>query len=54
MSCVNCPAIKGTSLWRPSADLTHFASRKQLGAGIAANTPEIAPLAARSAAGEIE
>ena len=41
MSCVNCHAIKGTT---PSAtfgpDLTHFASRKQLGAGIAENTPD--------------
>ena len=41
MSCVNCHAIKGTiasATFGP--DLTHFASRKQLGAGIVANTPE--------------
>jgi cytochrome c oxidase subunit 2 len=41
MSCVNCHAIKGTIASAEVApDLTHFASRKQLGAGIAANTPE--------------
>jgi cytochrome c oxidase subunit 2 len=41
MSCVNCHTIKGTiasATFGP--DLTHFASRKQLGAGIVANTPE--------------
>jgi cytochrome c oxidase subunit II len=40
-SCVNCHAINGT-LARGNAapDLTHFASRDQLGAGIANNTPE--------------
>lgn len=41
MTCVNCHAIKGTiasATFGP--DLTHFASRKQLGAGIVANTPE--------------
>jgi cytochrome c oxidase subunit 2 len=41
MTCVNCHTIKGTiasAAFGP--DLTHFASRKQLGAGIAANTPE--------------
>ena len=40
MSCVSCHTIKGTvahALVGP--DLTHFASRKQLGAGIADNTP---------------
>jgi cytochrome c oxidase subunit 2 len=40
-SCVSCHAIKGTpasALVGP--DLTHFASRRQLGAGIADNTPE--------------
>src|SRR5215471_15187973 len=41
MSCVNCHAIKGTVASATiGPDLTHFASRKQLGAGIAANTPE--------------
>jgi cytochrome c oxidase subunit 2 len=41
MSCVNCHAIKGTSASAQiGPDLTHFASRKQLGAGIAPNTPE--------------
>lgn len=40
MSCVNCHAIKGTiASAQIGPDLTHFASRKQLGAGIAANTP---------------
>lgn len=41
MSCVSCHAIKGTSARGSAApDLTHFASRLQLGAGIADNTPE--------------
>src|SRR5439155_22866794 len=41
MSCVNCHAVKGTvATAQIGPDLTHFASRKQLGAGIAANTPE--------------
>jgi cytochrome c oxidase subunit II len=41
MSCVSCHTIKGTAAdARVGPDLTHFASRKQLGAGIAANTPE--------------
>ena len=41
MSCVNCHAIKGTiATARVGPDLTHFATRKQLGGGIAANTPE--------------
>lgn len=41
MSCVNCHAIKGTTASaQVGPDLTHFASRKQLGAGIVANTPE--------------
>jgi cytochrome c oxidase subunit 2 len=40
-SCVNCHAIKGTLASATiGPDLTHFAGRKQLGAGIAANTPE--------------
>jgi cytochrome c oxidase subunit 2 len=41
MSCVNCHTIKGTiasATFGP--DLTHFASRKQLGAGIVNNMPE--------------
>lgn len=41
MTCVNCHAIKGTiasATFGP--DLTHFASRKQIGAGIVPNTPE--------------
>jgi ferredoxin len=38
---VNCHAIKGTiASAQIGPDLTHFASRKQLGAGIVANTPE--------------
>ncbi len=41
MSCINCHAIKGTiASAQVGPDLTHFASRKQLGAGIAANTQE--------------
>jgi cytochrome c oxidase subunit 2 len=41
MSCVSCHAIKGTvAAAQVGPDLTHFASRKQIGAGIAANTPE--------------
>jgi len=40
-SCVNCHAINGTPAEaRVGPDLTHFASRQQLGAGIANNTPE--------------
>jgi cytochrome c oxidase subunit II len=40
MSCVSCHAIKGTVAGaRVGPDLTHFASRSQLGAGIADNTP---------------
>ena len=40
-SCWNCHAINGTTAdVRVGPDLTHFASRRQLGAGIAANTPE--------------
>jgi cytochrome c oxidase subunit 2 len=39
--CANCHAINGTSTAaRVGPDLTHFASRRQLGAGIADNTPE--------------
>jgi cytochrome c oxidase subunit 2 len=40
-SCVSCHAINGTAARaRVGPDLTHFASRRQLGAGIADNTPE--------------
>ena len=39
-SCVSCHAINGTAARaRVGPDLTHFASRRQLGAGIADNTP---------------
>jgi cytochrome c oxidase subunit II len=41
MSCVNCHAIKGTiASAQVGPDLTHFASRKQIGGGIVDNTPE--------------
>ncbi len=41
MSCMECHAINGTTAKaRVGPDLTHFASRRQLGAGIAENTPE--------------
>jgi cytochrome c oxidase subunit 2 len=41
MSCANCHAIKGTAdKARVGPDLTHFASRKEFGAGIVKNTPE--------------
>lgn len=41
MSCVNCHAIRGTiASAHVGPDLTHFASRTQLGAGIVANTPD--------------
>jgi cytochrome c oxidase subunit II len=40
-SCVTCHAINGTIAGaRVAPDLTHFASRRQLGAGIADNTSE--------------
>jgi cytochrome c oxidase subunit II len=40
-SCVSCHAINGTvAVARVGPDLTHFASRRQIGAGIADNTPE--------------
>ncbi len=40
MSCMNCHAIEGTAANAGvGPDLTHFASRRQLGAGIAENTP---------------
>jgi len=41
MSCVSCHAINGTAASaRFAPDLTHLASRRLLGAGIAENTPE--------------
>jgi cytochrome c oxidase subunit 2 len=41
MSCVSCHAVNGAGATaRVGPDLTHFASRKLLGAGIADNTPE--------------
>ncbi len=41
MSCVDCHAIKGTAAKaQVGPDLTHFASRRLLGAGIADNSPE--------------
>jgi cytochrome c oxidase subunit 2 len=40
-SCVSCHSIGGTDARaRVGPDLTHFASRRQIGAGIASNTPE--------------
>ncbi len=40
-TCVNCHAINGTAAnGRVGPDLTHFATRRQLGAGIRENTPE--------------
>jgi cytochrome c oxidase subunit 2 len=39
--CANCHAINGaTARAQVGPDLTHFASRRQLGSGIADNTPE--------------
>ena len=39
-SCVSCHAISGTNAEaRVGPDLTHFASRRELGAGIVNNTP---------------
>ena len=41
LSCVNCHTVRGTAAKGTfGPDLTHFASRRQLGAGIAENTPE--------------
>jgi cytochrome c oxidase subunit 2 len=41
MSCVSCHAVHGTAANAQVApDLTHFASRKQIGAGILDNTPD--------------
>jgi cytochrome c oxidase subunit 2 len=40
-SCMNCHAIKGTAATAGvGPDLTHFASRRTLGAGVAANTSD--------------
>ena len=40
-TCVNCHAIKGTTAnAQVGPDLTHLASRRQLGAGIVENTPQ--------------
>ena len=40
-SCVSCHTINGTAAHaRVGPDLTHFASRRKLGAGIVDNTPE--------------
>ncbi len=40
-SCVSCHTIQGTSAQgKAGPDLTHFASRRQIGAGIVANSPE--------------
>jgi cytochrome c oxidase subunit 2 len=40
-SCMNCHAINGTAaVARIGPDLTHFAGRRELGAGIVANNPE--------------
>jgi cytochrome c oxidase subunit II len=40
-TCVSCHAIKGTAAnAQVGPDLTHFASRRQLGAGIVENTPQ--------------
>jgi cytochrome c oxidase subunit 2 len=40
MSCASCHAVNGTVAHaQVGPDLTHFASRRQIGAGIVANTP---------------
>lgn len=40
-ACVSCHAVNGTgAVARVGPDLTHFASRRQIGAGIVDNTPE--------------
>ncbi len=38
-TCVNCHAVEGIDRARVAPDLTHFASRRTLGAGVLANTP---------------
>jgi cytochrome c oxidase subunit 2 len=42
LSCVSCHAINGAAgaVARVAPDLTHVASRKQLGGGVSENTPE--------------
>lgn len=41
LSCVSCHAVNGTSAnARVAPDLTHLATRRQLGAGMVDNTPE--------------
>lgn len=41
MTCINCHAVGGTEAnARVAPDLTHLASRSQIGSGILANTPE--------------
>lgn len=41
MTCASCHAIRGTGSEASVApDLTHLASRRQIGAGVAENTPE--------------
>ncbi len=41
LSCVSCHAVNGTTAnARVAPDLTHLASRRQLGAGMVDNTPE--------------
>lgn len=40
MTCIECHAIRGTDAsGRAGPDLTHFASRRYFGAGVALNTP---------------
>ena len=40
-TCLNCRAIRGTNASVAAGpDLTHVASRRQLGAGVMENTPE--------------
>src|SRR5262249_29661999 len=41
MTCINCHAIAGTdATMRVGPDLTHFASRQEIGAGILQDSPE--------------
>jgi cytochrome c oxidase subunit 2 len=41
MSCINCHAVRGTEAQvRIGPDLTHFASRREIGAGILKMSPE--------------
>jgi cytochrome c oxidase subunit 2 len=39
-TCMNCHAVNGVSEARVAPDLTHFAGRAQIGAGVVDNTPE--------------